>query len=80
MVLGSNMLFRKKKEVRPEIYTEETCQSCGEKTRREFKEGDYVFRATGLQCIKCSSPEILVTAIYGEYPQDESNGRTSPRV
>lgn len=64
------MLFGKKKEIKPEIYSEETCQSCGEKSRRQFEEGDYVFR-TGMQCKKCSSSKTLVTAVYGEYPPEE---------
>jgi hypothetical protein len=66
------LLFGKKKEVKPEIYAEDTCQSCGEKTRRQFEEGDYVYKS-GLQCKKCSSSNTLVTAIYGEYPEEEKN-------
>ena len=66
------MLFGKKKEITPEIYTEDTCKSCGEKTRRRFEDGDYVF-GEGMQCKKCSSPNTLVTAIYGEYPPDKNN-------
>lgn len=64
------MLFGKKKEVKPEIYTEDTCQSCGEKTRRQFEEGDHVYRH-GQQCKKCSSSNTLVTAVYGEYPEEK---------
>jgi hypothetical protein len=64
------VLFRKK-EVKPETYTEETCQSCGEKSRRQFEDGDYVYK-TGGQCKKCSSSDTLVSAIYGEYPQDSN--------
>ena len=64
------MLFRKKKEVKPEIYSEDTCQSCSEKTRRRFEEGDYVYNA-GAQCKKCSSSDTLVTAVYGEYPEEK---------
>jgi len=66
------ILFGKKKEIVPEIYSEDTCQSCGEKTRRQFQEGDYVFR-TGLPCKKCSSSDTLVTAVYGEYPEEEKH-------
>ncbi len=66
------MLFRKKKEAIPEIFTEDTCKSCGEKAKRSFQEGDYVF-GTGLQCKKCSSLNTLVTTIYGEYPPEENN-------
>lgn len=64
------MLFGKKKEVKPEIYSEDTCQSCGEKTRRLFEEDDYVYKP-GAQCKKCSSSDTLVTAIYGEYPEEK---------
>jgi hypothetical protein len=66
------MLFRKKREILPEIFTEDSCQSCGEKARRRFQDGDYVF-GTGLQCKKCSSLNTLVTAIYGEYPPEKRN-------
>jgi hypothetical protein len=66
------MLFgRKKKEIKPEIYSEETCQSCGEKTRRAFNDGDYVY-GRGSKCTKCSSSSTLVTAVYGEYPEEKS--------
>jgi len=60
----------KKKEPKPEIYTEETCQACGEKMRRPFEDGDYVFKS-GSSCKKCSRGSILMTAIYGEYPPDK---------
>ena len=65
-------LFGKKKEVRPEIYSEDTCQSCSEKMRRPFKVGDYVFRH-GEQCKKCVSSDTLITAVYGEYPEEEKH-------
>lgn len=64
------MLFGKKKEVKPEIYSEDTCQSCGEKTRRHFEEGDYVYKS-GAQCKRCSSSNTLVTAVFGEYPEEK---------
>jgi hypothetical protein len=66
------MLFRKKKEVKPDIYTEQTCQSCGEKSRRRFEENDYVYR-TGARCKKCESANTLISAIYGEYPEEAKN-------
>jgi hypothetical protein len=72
---GSSMLFGKKKEVVPEIYTEDTCRSCGEKTRRHFEDGDYIFSA-GVQCKKCTSSNTLVTAIYGEYPPDKNSNKS----
>ncbi len=64
------MLFGKKKEIVPEIFSEDTCQSCSEKTKRAFKEGDYVY-GRGEECKKCSSTNTLVTAVYGEYPPEE---------
>lgn len=63
-------LFGKKKEVKPEIYSEDTCQSCGEKIRRSFKDGDYIY-GHGEQCKKCSASNTLVTAVYGEYPEEK---------
>ena len=61
----------KKKEVKPEIFTEETCQSCDEKSRRRFEEGDYVYKNSGTaNCKKCSSSNVMISAIYGEYPAD----------
>jgi len=66
------VLFGKKKEVKPEIYSEDTCHSCGENARRRFEEGDYVY-GSWLQCKKCSSSNILVIAIYGEYPPDDKH-------
>ena len=66
------MLFGKKKKIIPEIYSEDTCQSCSEKTKRSFEEGDYVYGA-GMQCKKCMSSNTLVTAIYGEYPKEDKD-------
>jgi hypothetical protein len=66
------MLFGKKKEIEPKIYSEEICQSCGENTKRQFKEGENVY-GLGIPCKKCSSSNTLVTAIYGEYPPDDKH-------
>jgi hypothetical protein len=68
------MLFGKKKEIVPEIYSEDFCQSCREKTKRRYEEGDYVY-GTGLQCKKCMSSSTLVTAIYGEYPEEDTRAK-----
>ncbi|MDQ3718279.1 MAG: hypothetical protein M3298_03000 [Thermoproteota archaeon] len=65
------MLFSKKKEVTPEIHSEDFCQSCGEKTKRHYEEEDFVY-GRGLQCSKCMSSDTLVTAIYGEYSKEEA--------
>ena len=64
------MLFMKKKEPKPEIFTEETCQDCGEKTKRGFEEGDYVFKV-GSPCKNCSSKSTIINSIYGEYPPEK---------
>lgn len=64
------MFGSKKKESKPTIYTEETCNACGEVARRPFEEGDYVFKQ-GFQCKKCSS-STMVTAVYGEYPPEKT--------
>ena len=63
------MFFRKKKEIKPEIFTEESCQACGEKSRRHFEDGDFVFKNASV-CKNCSSGNTLISAIYGEYPPD----------
>ena len=67
------MLFGKKKEITPEIYSEDTCQSAA-KTKRHYEEGDYVY-GSGLQCKKCMSSKTVVTAIYGEYPEEDKRAR-----
>ena len=64
------MLFSKKKEITPETYSEDTCLSCTEITKRRHEERDYVY-GVGLQCKKCMSPNTIVTAIYGEYPEED---------
>jgi hypothetical protein len=66
------MLFGKKKEIMPEIYSKETCQSCSEITKRRYEEGDYVY-GSGLKCKKCKSSNTVVTAIYGEYPEENKS-------
>jgi hypothetical protein len=68
------MLFGKKKEIMPEIYSEDFCQSCSEKTKRRYEEGDYVY-GSGLQCKKCMSSNTVVTAIYGEYPEVDTRAK-----
>ncbi len=46
------------------VYTIEECMSCGEKKKRAFTLGDYVYKKGG-QCNKCSG-SILITMIYAE--------------
>ncbi len=68
------MLFGKKKEITPEIYSEDFCQSCSEKTKRRYEEGDYIY-GSGLQCKKCMSFNTVVTAIYDEYPEEDTRAK-----
>ena len=68
------MLFGKKKEITPEIYSEDFCQSCSEKTKRRYEEGDYIY-GSGLHCKKCMSSNTVVTAIYGEYPEEHTRAK-----
>jgi hypothetical protein len=65
------MFFKKKKEIKPEIFTEENCQACGEKSRRQFKDGDYVYAAASV-CKNCSSSNTIISSIYGEYPAEQN--------
>jgi len=41
------------------VYTIEECSSCGAKTKRAFRLGDYVFKA-GDKCAKCASQTMIV--------------------
>ncbi len=53
-------------EKRPKmpVFTVEDCSQCGTKTKRAFKNGDYIFKESG-NCPKCNS-KTLITAIYAE--------------
>jgi hypothetical protein len=46
------------------VYTTEECQSCKQRTKRDFKVGDYVMGAAGT-CEKCQGQKMIVL-IYGE--------------
>jgi len=62
------VLFSKKKEEPPVVYTEESCKVCGEITKRQFAEGDFILKLTENTCPKCSSQKVIVSGVYGEYP------------
>lgn len=64
------IFWSKKPDPKPVIYTEEMCNSCGERGRRHFEVGDNVYEQ-GRACTKCNSSTI-VTAVYGEYPAEKS--------
>jgi hypothetical protein len=59
----------KRKGNNPIIYTEETCQNCNHKIKRNFLDGDYIYKS-GSTCKACSGIAIT-TAIYGEYPAEK---------
>ena len=63
------MRFKKKKKISPIVYTEEICQRCDEKKKRNFEEGDYIYKI-GSNCKKCSEL-TMINAIYGEYPMEK---------
>ncbi len=57
------MKFRKKKEIITP-YSTEQCSSCKKISKRQFKEGDFVFKSTGA-CSSCNG-QMLITKIFGE--------------
>jgi ribosomal protein L37AE/L43A len=63
------MWFKKKKKITPTVYTEEVCPRCGEKKKRRFGDGDYIYKI-GSNCKKCSELTMII-AIYGEYPMEK---------
>jgi hypothetical protein len=65
-------LFRKKKKDKsPTIYSVETCESCGQMSKRNFELSDYVYKKV-TDCNKCSGI-VMITSIYGEYPSEKQN-------
>jgi hypothetical protein len=46
------------------VYTIEECPNCGQKTKRDFKVGDYVVGEAGI-CEKCQGKKTIIS-IYGE--------------
>ena len=64
------MWFKKKeKQISPTVYTEEICQRCGEKKKRKFEDGDYIYKF-GSNCKECSNI-TMISAVYGEYPAEK---------
>ena len=45
------------------------CPRCGNKDKRNFDEGDYIYKI-GSNCKKCSEV-TMISAIYGEYPMEK---------
>jgi hypothetical protein len=63
------MWLKKKKKITPTVYTEEMCPRCGNKNKRNFDEGDYIYKI-GSNCKRCSEL-TMISAIYGEYPMEK---------
>lgn len=58
------------------VYTIEECQGCGQKTKRDFKVGDYILQEAG-ECEKCKGRKVI-SMIYGEKaPRRRRTERTS---
>jgi hypothetical protein len=55
------------------VYTIEECGNCKQKTKRDFKPGDYVAGIAGV-CEKCQSKKIIIL-IYGEEVSPTRKGR-----
>jgi len=49
-------------------YTVEECPKCGYKVKREFREGDYVLKQSGI-CPRDNVP-MIISMIYAEEEQD----------
>ncbi|HYZ49591.1 MAG TPA: hypothetical protein VE593_01790 [Nitrososphaeraceae archaeon] len=63
-----------KKDKSPQIYSVETCESCGYMTRRTFKLRDYVYKKS-TTCDKCFGI-VMITSIYGEYPSEKQDKKS----
>ena len=61
------MMSRQSNKQSENYYTVEECPKCGYKIKREFREGDYVLRASGV-CPKDNSP-MFISMIYAETEQ-----------
>ena len=48
------------------VYTIEECQNCKQKTKRDFRTGDYITGDAGV-CEKCQGHKMVVL-IYGDKP------------
>ncbi len=58
------MIFSRKKEELLEPYSTEQCGLCNTTKRRNFIQGDFVFKLTG-KCTSCNQGQMMITKIYG---------------
>ena len=65
--MRQELLFGKKKEAPPKMFTEEKCANCGDKILRSFLDGDFVYKTTESKCSKCSSASIMISGVFGQY-------------
>ncbi len=49
------------------VFTVEDCPSCGTKTKRAFKIGDYVYK-DGSECAKCHA-KTIISMVFAEQIQ-----------
>ncbi|MDG6927402.1 MAG: hypothetical protein JRN26_07010 [Nitrososphaerota archaeon] len=61
------MMSRQKNQQPPKYYAVEECPKCGYKIKRDFKDGDYVLKISGV-CPKDNSP-MFISMIYTEVEQ-----------
>lgn len=59
-----------RKRMQPTVYTIEECEGCGLKVKRQFQQGDYVFKEIG-ECAKCGGGKVRITMIYAEYEKQQ---------
>jgi NAD-dependent SIR2 family protein deacetylase len=64
------------KPVELHVYTIEECGNCGQKTKRDFKVGDYIMAEAGT-CEKCQGKKAI-TLIYGEKISQRQGTRRFP--
>lgn len=57
------MIFSKKEEIRTP-YTVEECTSCHKESKRDFKDGDFIFKESS-ECISCKG-KLRISKIFGE--------------
>ena len=58
------MIFSQKQEIL-DPYAIEQCNSCHAISKRKFREGDYVFKATD-KCGSCKIGHMMIAKVFGE--------------
>ena len=55
----------KKKEELLDPYTIEQCNICNKTSKRQFREGDYIFKILE-KCNSCGNGQMVISKIFGE--------------